>query len=78
MMVLEGTFNFRLEKPHSAWEAGPFSDLEPRTHRSFLGFWSPDRPCRMEPGPRTPQVARSGGGKRGPWRKAHVPSCEEV
>lgn len=51
MMMLEGTFNFRLQKPPSAWEAGPYGDLEPKRHRCFLGFWSPDAPYRMEPGP---------------------------
>lgn len=39
MVMLEGTFNFRLQKPRSAWEAGPFSDLELKRHHYFLGSW---------------------------------------
>lgn len=46
MVMLEGTFNFRLQKPRSAWEAGPFSDLELKRHHYFLGFWSPDSPYK--------------------------------
>lgn len=55
MMMLEGPFNFRLQKARSAGEAAPFGDLEPKRHHRFLGFGSPDSPYKVEPGPQDGQ-----------------------